>query len=59
MLQNSVLKTWQGKPENVEAAQAALIKRASANSAAQLGKYDPSSESKSASEGMYQKGYTY
>merc|ERR1719253_458351 len=38
-LQNSVLKTWQGKPENVEAAQKALLKRAAANSAAQLGKY--------------------
>eukprot|EP00195_Chlamydomonas_chlamydogama_P014502 CAMPEP_0202893974 /NCGR_PEP_ID=MMETSP1392-20130828/3437_1 /ASSEMBLY_ACC=CAM_ASM_000868 /TAXON_ID=225041 /ORGANISM="Chlamydomonas chlamydogama, Strain SAG 11-48b" /LENGTH=379 /DNA_ID=CAMNT_0049578495 /DNA_START=35 /DNA_END=1174 /DNA_ORIENTATION=- len=58
-LQNTVLKTWQGKPENVQAAQEALMKRAKANSDAQLGKYDPSTESKSAAEGMYQKGYTY
>jgi fructose-bisphosphate aldolase class I len=58
-LQNSVLKTWQGKPENIPAAQDALMKRASANSAAQLGKYDPSSESKEAGMRMYEKGYVY
>ncbi|NJA61035.1 fructose-bisphosphate aldolase class I, partial [Streptomyces sp. NEAU-H3] len=29
-LQNSVLKTWQGKPENHDAAQSALLKRAAA-----------------------------
>jgi len=58
-LQNSVLKTWQGKPENVKAAQEALLKRAKANSDAQQGKYDPSTESKSAGEGMYEKGYVY
>lgn len=38
-LQKSVLKAWQGKPENVEAAQAALLERASANGAAALGTY--------------------
>nr|BAO19310.1 fructose-bisphosphate aldolase, class I [Chlamydomonas sp. W80] len=58
-LQNTVLKTWQGKPENVEASQAALIRRAQANSAAQLGQYDPSKEGKEAAEGMYEKGYVY
>jgi len=58
-LQNSVLKSWQGKPENVAAAQQALLKRAKANSDAQLGKYDPSSESSEAAQGMYEKGYTY
>ncbi|KAG1667738.1 hypothetical protein FOA52_016177 [Chlamydomonas sp. UWO 241] len=58
-LQNSVLKTWQGKPENVDAAQKALLARASANSMAQMGKYDPTKESKSAGEGMYEKGYVY
>lgn len=51
-LQNSVLKTWQGKEENIPAAQQALLKRARANSMAQLGKYDPKDEDKSASEGM-------
>ncbi|CAG9465036.1 unnamed protein product [Pedinophyceae sp. YPF-701] len=60
-LQNTCLKTWQGRPENVEAAQAALMKRAQANSMAQLGKYDPKVEGddSSAGEGMFQAGYTY
>jgi fructose-bisphosphate aldolase class I len=58
-LQNSVLKTWQGKDENVGKAQEALIKRAKANSQAQVGKYTPSDEDKAAAEGMYQKGYVY
>jgi fructose-bisphosphate aldolase class I len=58
-LQNSVLKTWQGKPENVAAAQQALLKRAKANSDAQLGKYDSSSESAEAAQRTYEKGYKY
>merc|ERR1719181_1242712 len=58
-LQNSVLKTWQGLEENKEAAQAALMVRAKANSKAQLGEYDASAESADASQGMYEKGYTY
>jgi len=58
-LQNTVLKTWQGKPENVKAAQDALLKRAKANSDAQRGKYDASGESKDAGKGMYEKGYVY
>lgn len=56
-LQNSVLKSWQGKPENFEAAQQALLKRAKANSDAQLGQYDPSNESSDASQRTYEKGY--
>ncbi|XP_022900821.1 fructose-bisphosphate aldolase-like [Onthophagus taurus] len=39
-LQATVLKTWGGKDENVEAAQCMLLKRAKANSDASLGKYD-------------------
>jgi fructose-bisphosphate aldolase class I len=58
-LQNSVLKVWQGKPENLKAAQDALLKRAAANSAAQLGKYDPANESADAGERTYEKGYKY
>lgn len=38
-LQQSVLKAWQGKPENVQAAQAALLERARANGAASKGEY--------------------
>jgi len=59
-LQNSVLKTWQGKPENVAKAQEALLKRAKANSDAQLGKYDPATEgSTDAAKSLYEKGYKY
>jgi len=38
-LQASVLKSWQGKPENVAAAQATLLERATANGNASDGKY--------------------
>eukprot|EP00252_Welwitschia_mirabilis_P003931 TRINITY_DN1400_c0_g1_i1.p1 TRINITY_DN1400_c0_g1~~TRINITY_DN1400_c0_g1_i1.p1 ORF type:complete len:392 (+),score=81.10 TRINITY_DN1400_c0_g1_i1:164-1339(+) len=58
-LQNTCLKTWQGKPENVEAAQKALLIRAKANSLAQLGKYSAEGESEEAKKGMFVKGYTY
>jgi fructose-bisphosphate aldolase, class I len=58
-LQNSVLKTWQGRPENVEAAQKVLLARAKANSLAQLGCYTGEGESEEAKAGMFQKGYTY
>eukprot|EP00252_Welwitschia_mirabilis_P003932 TRINITY_DN1400_c0_g2_i1.p1 TRINITY_DN1400_c0_g2~~TRINITY_DN1400_c0_g2_i1.p1 ORF type:complete len:393 (+),score=79.64 TRINITY_DN1400_c0_g2_i1:212-1390(+) len=58
-LQNTCLKTWQGKPENVEAAQKALLRRAKANSLAQLGKYSAEGESEEAKKGMFVKGYTY
>ena len=54
-LQNSVLKAWQGKPENLKAGQEALLKRAKANSLAQLGKYDASGESAAAGERTYEK----
>ena len=54
-----MLKTWKGEEGNVEAAQAALIKRAKANSEAQLGKYDPAGESAEAGKGMFEKGYVY
>lgn len=58
-LQNSVLKTWKGQPENLEAAKKALLVRAKANSLAQLGKYSAEGEAKEAKEGMFVKGYTY
>lgn len=38
-LQQSVLKAWQGKAENLAAAQAALLERAKANGAAAKGEY--------------------
>lgn len=47
-LQNSALKAWGGKPENVAAGREALLKRAKANSEARQGKYGGSAD-KSAS----------
>lgn len=43
-LQQPVLQRWMGKPENIEPAQKALLKRARLNSAAQMGHYDASME---------------
>uniref|UniRef100_A0A7N0T8H3 Fructose-bisphosphate aldolase n=1 Tax=Kalanchoe fedtschenkoi TaxID=63787 RepID=A0A7N0T8H3_KALFE len=58
-LQNTCLKTWGGRPENVAAAQEALLARARANSLAQLGKYTGEGESDEAKKGMFVKGYVY
>jgi len=58
-LQNSVLQTWQGDEKNEKASQEALLKRARANSMAQLGKYDPAGESADAAVGMFEKDYKY
>ncbi|KAI3930548.1 hypothetical protein MKX01_036994 [Papaver californicum] len=58
-LQNTCLKTWGGRPENVKAAQDALLTRAKANSLAQLGKYTGEGESDESKEGMYVKNYSY
>ena len=57
-LQNTAVKTWAGKAENVAAAQAALLVRASANGAAQLGKYQGSHDS-AASESLFVDNYKY
>ena len=46
-------------PRLLQAAQDALLKRARANSAAQLGKYDPSLEDESAGDRTYEKNYVY
>jgi len=45
-LQSSVLKAWEGKAENVAAAQAALLVRAKANGSASVGKYEGGTGSK-------------
>ena len=43
-LQEPVLKTWEGNPKNIKAAQAALLKRARLNSLAHQGKYNDEME---------------
>nr|XP_026694280.1 fructose-bisphosphate aldolase C-like isoform X1 [Ciona intestinalis] len=50
-LQASVLKAWKGKPENVAAAQDALMHRAKMNSLAAMGKYEASMETSAADAG--------
>ena len=47
-LQQPALKIWAGKPENVKAAQQALLERARLNSLARQGLYQPSMEVKAA-----------
>lgn len=43
-LEEPVLTAWQGKPENIEKAQKALLHRAKMNSLAQQGKYDKTND---------------
>ena len=43
-LQEDCLKTWSGKPENIRAAQDALLKRARLNSLASIGDYNSDME---------------
>lgn len=56
-LQASALAAWQGKKENVTAAQAAFLVRAKGNSEAQLGKYAASGTPQSID--LYEEGYKY
>lgn len=57
-LQNSAVKAWAGKDENIKVAQEALLKRAKANGEAQLGKY-AGSDDKSANESLTIENYKY
>ncbi|KAK9689620.1 hypothetical protein RND81_09G071600 [Saponaria officinalis] len=60
-LQQSTLKTWGGKKENVAAAQAAFLVRCKANSEATLGKYTAGGNvaDGAASESLFVEGYNY
>jgi fructose-bisphosphate aldolase class I len=62
-LQKTCLDVWKGHPENVAAAQAALIHRARANGLANLGKYSgeegASKQVGSDNLSLYQENYTY
>jgi len=59
-LQASCLKAWQGKQENVDAAQKALFYRAQLNHLACLGKYAPvMEENLSASDDLFESDYRY
>ncbi|TVU08122.1 hypothetical protein EJB05_41510 [Eragrostis curvula] len=58
-LQQSTLKKWLGKKENVAAAQEAFLARCKANYEAGLGKYAGGAGDAAASESLYVKGYKY
>jgi len=58
-LQQSTLKAWQGKKENVAAAQKVLLERAKANSEAQLGKYAGGAGGSAAAASLFEKRYVY
>lgn len=58
-LQQSTLKTWGGKKENVGKAQEAFLARCKANSDATLGKYTGGASGGLASESLHVKGYKY
>ncbi|KAI8560086.1 hypothetical protein RHMOL_Rhmol04G0227900 [Rhododendron molle] len=59
-LQQSTLKAWAGKKENLEKAQAAFLTRCKANSEATLGTYQGAgSLSEGASESLHVKDYKY
>ena len=58
-LQKTCINVWNGKAENIEAAQKALLVRAAANGAAQKGEYKGEAASKEASESLYVKNYKY
>ncbi|KAF9618352.1 hypothetical protein IFM89_000987 [Coptis chinensis] len=59
-LQQSTLKAWSGKVENVEKAQAAFLSRCKANSEATLGTYKgDAAVGDGASKGLHVKDYKY
>ncbi|EGR34602.1 hypothetical protein IMG5_006010 [Ichthyophthirius multifiliis] len=57
-LQNSCVKAWAGKQENVKSAQQALLQRCKANSEAQLGKYEGSKDG-AGQESLFVHDYKY
>ncbi|KAL9270001.1 Fructose-bisphosphate aldolase, cytoplasmic isozyme-like protein, partial [Drosera capensis] len=58
-LQQSTLKAWAGKVENVEKAQATFLARAKGNSEATLGKYEGGAAVEGATESLHVKDYKY
>lgn len=59
-LQQSTLKAWGGKAENLSAAQSAFLARAKANSEATLGKYAGNAGAATGSgESLHEKNYKY
>ncbi|GKV24106.1 hypothetical protein SLEP1_g33758 [Rubroshorea leprosula] len=58
--QNTCLKSWGGRTENVKAVSGGtLLIRAKANSFAQVGKYNGEGKLEEAKKGVFVKGYVY
>ena len=58
-LQASVLQTWQGKAENVKAAQEVFLHRARCNGLAALGKYEGEEGAGAAAKSLFVKDHQY
>lgn len=58
-LQQSVLKAWEGKPDNIKKAQLELAKRAHANSLASIGQYKGGEKGAAGSESLFVANHTY
>jgi len=58
-LQASVLKAWGGKDENIKAAQTELIKRASGNGAAAVGKYEGGAAGAAGGDSLFVANHAY
>lgn len=58
-LQASVLKAWQGKDENISAAQKVFLHRAQANGLATLGKYEGEEKTGSAAASLFVEKHSY
>jgi fructose-bisphosphate aldolase, class I len=58
-LQQSVLKAWAGKKENIKNAQSELIKRAKANSLASKGEYKGGEKGSAGNESLFVANHTY
>ncbi|KAL8432868.1 hypothetical protein ACSSS7_004271 [Eimeria intestinalis] len=58
-LQASTLQAWGGKDENKAKAQAVLLKRAQANSEAQLGTYAGDAPGAASGKSLFEKHYVY
>lgn len=58
-LQQSVIKAWSGKPENVKAGQMELLKRAKSNSLASVGQYKGGEKGAAGGESLFVANHTY
>jgi fructose-bisphosphate aldolase, class I len=58
-LQQSALKAWKGKHENIKGAQAVFSARAEANSIASQGQYAASSDSSFGNQSLFEPNYRY